>query len=106
MSKVTLSKETTERMSEVLKAQGVFESQAGLVWLQKDYQLTGTAQTVFDGTSLFKITGPITGSAFFEVDFDSHIPNDETTAAIMEARARIDLVRTSSRDDLFKKLNE
>jgi hypothetical protein len=41
-----------------------------------------------------------------KIYFDIHVPNAETEAAIREARAGINLVDTTDRDDLFRKLNE
>jgi hypothetical protein len=101
---ITLSRETEDRLKEVLKEQKVFASQGGFVLPTLP---SAGANTIFYGISNAMAVSASTYSvASSTVSFDSHVPNDETEAAIREARAGIGLIRTKNRDDLFRKLNE
>lgn len=93
-----------EKLLEDQKKSGYFESQSGTVLLVGDLPEAG-ARTLSAG--LFGGVLPqITSTVATGTVFDPHVPNAETEAAILEARAGIGLTRIIDRDELFKQLND
>jgi len=81
-----------EYLFEEQKAHAYFDSQIGFVFLLKQIPDAGV-QT-------------LSARAIGTIAFDTHVPNADTEAAILEARVGHGLSRATDRDDLFKKLND
>jgi hypothetical protein len=80
-----------EDILEEQKSKAYFDSQIGFVFLSKPSPDAG-AMTLSEASAA-------------TIVYDAHVPNAETEAAILEARAGLDLSKAIDRDDLFKKLN-
>jgi hypothetical protein len=81
-----------EDLLEEQRAKAYFDSQIGFVFLLKPSPAAG-AMTRSEASAA-------------TIVYDTHVPNAETEAAILEARAGLNLSKGIDRDDLFKKLND